>query len=453
MSDRRGDPMISVTSDRRIDTTAPLAGGGALNQDRTLTLSIGAGLQVLGGALVLAPSGPQAGKFVSAIGADGVLAFDVPFPSVSANTLLGNPHAIVGGATEVAIGSTLSFSGVVLRTGAGTGDVAWSADSFATTIQPHAVGNSKFRQSAGLSVVGAAGAATADVADITGAAGQVLAVNAAGSALAFTGAPVLSTSMTVPAVYGGTAAGSTLTVNGTSNGSPSSAHLVLQGNGQKVGINNAAPKTPLDINTNTSTSPALVLSTSVVRVQGPDGGSGGQEWVSYVGATGNTGNWLAGAVAAGSAAAPTPPAVGAHMFNLRGLGYNSGWQLSSIIVMAAAEAWSAGHQGSSIDIYTTPIASTSVALAARIQPSGGFSVGGAADPGIGGIQTIGGITPGSFTVATLPTGVTGKTVWCSNCRVFNGAGTQEGAGVGTGGFVTYNGTAWKIAGTNVTAVA
>jgi hypothetical protein len=37
--------------------------------------------------------------------------------------------------------------------------------------------------------------------------------------------------------------------------------------------------------------------------------------------------------------------------------------------------------------------------------------------------------------------------------VFNGAGVQEGAGSGTGGFVTYNGSAWKIAGTNVTAVA
>jgi hypothetical protein len=59
----------------------------------------------------------------------------------------------------------------------------------------------------------------------------------------------------------------------------------------------------------------------------------------------------------------------------------------------------------------------------------------------------------SYTVATLPAGSTGMMAWCSNCRVFNGAGVQEGAGSGTGGLVTYNGTAWKIAGTNVTAVA
>lgn len=60
---------------------------------------------------------------------------------------------------------------------------------------------------------------------------------------------------------------------------------------------------------------------------------------------------------------------------------------------------------------------------------------------------------GSFTVAGLPAGTTGASVYCSNCRVFNGAGVQEGGGAGTGGRVDYNGTAWKIAGTNVTAVA
>jgi hypothetical protein len=59
-----------------------------------------------------------------------------------------------------------------------------------------------------------------------------------------------------------------------------------------------------------------------------------------------------------------------------------------------------------------------------------------------------------YTVATLPAaGTAGRTTYCSDLRVFNGAGTQEGAGVGTGGVVVDNGTAWKIMGTNVTAVA
>lgn len=59
----------------------------------------------------------------------------------------------------------------------------------------------------------------------------------------------------------------------------------------------------------------------------------------------------------------------------------------------------------------------------------------------------------SYTVATLPAGQTGDTAHCSNARVFNGAGTQEGSGSGTGGGVSYNGSAWKVEGTNVTAAA
>lgn len=70
------------------------------------------------------------------------------------------------------------------------------------------------------------------------------------------------------------------------------------------------------------------------------------------------------------------------------------------------------------------------------------------------VTTLGGpLVYKSYTVAGLPTGSAGMTVYCSNLRVFNGAGTQEGAGLGTGGTVTHNGTAWKISGTNVTAVA
>lgn len=60
----------------------------------------------------------------------------------------------------------------------------------------------------------------------------------------------------------------------------------------------------------------------------------------------------------------------------------------------------------------------------------------------------------SYTVGTLPTaGAAGRTAYASNARVFNGAGTQEGAGAGTGSLVNDNGTAWKLPGTNVTAAA
>lgn len=58
-----------------------------------------------------------------------------------------------------------------------------------------------------------------------------------------------------------------------------------------------------------------------------------------------------------------------------------------------------------------------------------------------------------YTVSTLPAGAAGVVAFAADLRVFNGAGTQEGAAAGTGGGVEHNGTAWKIPGTNVTAVA
>lgn len=60
----------------------------------------------------------------------------------------------------------------------------------------------------------------------------------------------------------------------------------------------------------------------------------------------------------------------------------------------------------------------------------------------------------SYTVATLPAaGTAGRTVFCSNARQMNSGGTVEAAGAGTGGLVSDNGSAWKLAGTNITAAA
>ena len=60
----------------------------------------------------------------------------------------------------------------------------------------------------------------------------------------------------------------------------------------------------------------------------------------------------------------------------------------------------------------------------------------------------------SFTVATLPAaGAAGRAAHCSNARMFNGAGTLEATGAGTGGLVEDNGSAWKLPGTNQTVSA
>lgn len=61
----------------------------------------------------------------------------------------------------------------------------------------------------------------------------------------------------------------------------------------------------------------------------------------------------------------------------------------------------------------------------------------------------------TYTVAGLPSASVNRdvSVFCSNGRMYNGTGTLEGPGAGTGGLVTSNGTNWRIAGTNQTVQA
>jgi len=114
----------------------------------------------------------------------------------------------------------------------------------------------------------------------------------------------------------------------------------------------------------------------------------------------------------------------------------------------------AGSMPGKIGFFTSASGSGTPVQRASIFSDGGVVIGSStSSPGAGILSVAKQIQFGSFTVATLPAGSAGQTVFCSNCRMFNGAGVQEGAGSGTGGLVSHNGTAWKIAGTNVTAVA
>lgn len=194
--------------------------------------------------------------------------------------------------------------------------------------------------------------------------------------------PIFTTSFTGPIHYGGSAIGSIATVNGTSNGSPSSAYVLLQsGTTQFVGINNATPKASLDINNNTSSSPALIVATSVSRQQSADTVNGGMEWVTYGSANGN---FLTGAVSGGTSASPTATPALRNMFNLSGWGYTgSAWAKGAIIAMQTPSLWSGSNQATQIDFYTTPTGSTTLTLVGSILPSGGLLMGSGSSPTAG----------------------------------------------------------------------
>jgi hypothetical protein len=139
---------------------------------------------------------------------------------------------------------------------------------------------------------------------------------------------------------------------------------------------------------------------------------------------------------------------------------------SAKISFLTTQAWASGQHGAAIAFNVTLNNTATLSEGMRLDNTGYLGVG-TTSPAqkldVNGAVAIGGATAigsdrsvylGSYTVSTLPAaGNAGRMAFASNCRMFNGAGTQEGAGAGTGGLVVDNGTAWKIAGTNVTAIA
>lgn len=186
------------------------------------------------------------------------------------------------------------------------------------------------------------------------------------------------------------------------------------------------------------------------------GGDTGEARIDIVAA--NSDSVIAGCRVNGTFASPTKIAAGDQMIGLVGLGTDTNasttMQQGGAFGGYALNNWTASDHSFYWDIFTIPSGSTSFNTASRFHASGAFGVNTTTDPGAGMVTSTAGVKLPSFTVAALPAGVTGQSVWASNCRAVNTTtGAQEGAGVGTGTIVTFNSTAWKIAGSNVTAVA
>lgn len=299
-------------------------------------------------------------------------AFAMPSCSTAASALIWTTNTGFGcnsSITAADVANAAVIAKVLTGYASGAGTVS-AADSILSAIQ-------KLNGNDALKLALAGGTLTGALLFSTD---NTLDIGASGATRPRTG--YYGTSVVSPSHYGGSAAGSTLTLSGTSNGSPSSAYLLLQsGTTQFVGINNATPKTTLDINKNTASSPALVVSSSITRMQSADAVNGGMEWVSYGSANGN---FLVGSVAGGTSASPTATPASRNMFNLQGYGWNgSAWALGAIIAMQNPSLWSGSSQATQIDFYTTPGSSTTIALAASILSTGGLLVGSGSAPGIG----------------------------------------------------------------------
>ncbi|HYM20823.1 MAG TPA: hypothetical protein VEW28_07460 [Candidatus Kapabacteria bacterium] len=158
--------------------------GNSTITDAAGTLSTTENLSLTGANKTLTFTGNGAGVTTFTAGAQGGTNINYTLP-------IAAPLTNTGYALTSTTGGVMSWAQFATGTGTVTGtntgdqtitlttDVTGSGTgTFAATIAGHAVTNAKFRQSAGLSVVGTSGNATADVADITsGGANRFLVTN------------------------------------------------------------------------------------------------------------------------------------------------------------------------------------------------------------------------------------------------------------------------------------
>lgn len=181
-----------------------------------------------------------------------------------------------------------------------------------------------------------------------------------------------------------------------------------------LGVGNTSPKSPLDINSNLTSSPALTVSTSLARLQAADGAVGGMEFVSYAASPANI---IAGIAIGGTSQSPTVTPSSKNMLSLRGYGYNGTTvPFGGLIAIHSVNQWAAGDQSTQVDTYTTPSTSTTLTLATQVFASGGLGIGAAApDPGVGSLQVSADIfapnlptTTGALGAAICYTASTGR---------------------------------------------
>ena len=162
---------------------------------------------------------------------------------------------------------------------------------------------------------------------------------------------------------------------------------------------------PVTISNNTATLPAPPATTAL-QVGGADTTVTRLTLDSFGSSTSFTGRR-----AEGTNAIKTGLLADETMASFSAIGYTSAGAYSSgsraQIQFNAGEIWSATAQGAYLAFLTTPLTTTTLTEAMRVQPSGGVSIGTSTDPGIGILYPNKGIK-GTVTNDSAATGIVGE---------------------------------------------
>ena len=189
---------------------------------------------------------------------------------------------------------------------------------------------------------------------------------AASSGNTGTGLFVLQTSPTITTpsiatVYGGSAAGSTITIQGTSNGSPSSAYTYVDpiANNVMIGSSNA-PDGPVTISHNAAPAAVGPGAGNYIHIIGKDGDAPSVVMDAFKGAGGGTYPYMEGRSASGTAASPTAITTANYLYIFGAQGYDgSSYVNGGEFLIQPTQTWTTSAHGAKMLIVVTSNGSSS----------------------------------------------------------------------------------------------
>jgi endosialidase-like protein len=172
-----------------------------------------------------------------------------------------------------------------------------------------------------------------------------------------------SPALTTPSfatAYGGSAVGSTMSLQGTSSGSPSAAYLFLQPNAQFTQVGSSVvPAAQLEINGNTVASPGTLGTSPILHIVGANATQPGVMIDAFGSATTTLFTVRA---AGGTAASPAALAPPSDIFQFTGYGWDGSgnWANSVALEFIPTQTWTSTAHGTRMIFEITPNNSTTI---------------------------------------------------------------------------------------------